>query len=174
MRKTIEVIYCDRCGKEIEGDMLYRVLPHTVARTGGQEELNEFQVEAKEKEFCYTCMTILIAPVLHPKKTRPRTVKPAADPAQEKPKKKQERVTGTRKVPEAPLDTGKIYALRNAGWSWEKIQEELRTDEDIETIKELYTKEAEKREAKKGKKTPAADPYDYMDYLDPDADDLDI
>ena len=63
-----------------------------------------------------------------------------------RPRKKPERVIEKNKSQQRKLDDGKIYALRNAGWDWEKIKNELYTDESTETIQEHYEKEKAKRE----------------------------
>lgn len=156
MKKTTVEYYCDRCGKKIEGGH-YRIKPHYYD-SEDKEHISDFLIGALDREFCEQCTRVFMIdlqktavpdPGPTPKKAADRGGEMQKDEEKKgpgRPRKKPERVIEKNKSQQRKLDDGKIYALRNAGWDWEKIKNELYTDESTETIQEHYEKEKAKRE----------------------------
>lgn len=105
MSKTKKTMYfCDRCGHEI-ADAGIKIIPHYFDFET-EELLSVLTDTAWGKHFCIDCtMTILEA---------------AEPPGQE---------AGGKKKKEKPfrreLDVGKVMALYEAGWDYEKIADEI-------------------------------------------------
>lgn len=101
MKKTSFV--CDFCGKEIKGDGT-RLISVSFDGNGGFTET----ADADEFHFCKRCNAAMIMEL-------------------------DKTLSGKTKEKEAPkrkmLDTGKVMALSNAGWSNEKIAEEMKVSE---------------------------------------------
>lgn len=109
MRKV--TFYCDRCGKMIEG-----IIPQIGTRfldSDGNEEDHEYGAELCRD--CFNEIDDMVAfmvknPTIHFAGGKPIEAEP------EKPKRATKKKT---------LDLGKMAALRNAGWSYRKIADEL-------------------------------------------------
>lgn len=102
MRKTM--FYCDRCGKLIE-NTAYALAVHYYDKNGDTDQ-------DEGAELCFDCYNIVdkaIADLIKP-------------PKQKEPIKHEKPHGGQNK---ARLDLGKIVALRMAGWSLEKIGDEM-------------------------------------------------
>lgn len=99
MKKVL--YFCDRCGKEL--DNFFRI---QVGKHNGSGVLSD--MVGNEPELCPSCYEIVeqaIVSAMMAEKPEPK--KPAAP-------KRQARNT-------VDLDMPKVHALRNAGWSYEKI-----------------------------------------------------
>ena len=93
------IIYtCDYCGKEITGD----VFTFRIAKRLKDGMDFSCSMEGMDPDLCADCIPAWL-----------EAVKPNLPEA---PKKKAER---------KPLDMGKVLALRNAGWSLERIDNEM-------------------------------------------------
>lgn len=134
MRKTTVVFYCDRCGKKIEGGH-YRIKPHYYDEED-KERMSDLLIESLDREFCETCVREIMT----------GTSQSAVPGKKGRPRKKPERVIEKNKCQARRLDDGKIYALRNAGWDWDKIKSELYTDESIEVLQGHYEAEKKRRD----------------------------
>lgn len=99
MRKTVFV--CDRCGKVIENN----VVSVAIGVCPAEGDMFEFD-ESDGADLCQDCYEDLKQFL----KSKP-TPEPQAKPH--------------RKGPRLELDLGKMAALRNAGWSYDKIADEL-------------------------------------------------
>lgn len=106
MKKTI--IYCDRCGKEITSTVyqlaVFRSEPGKSIDFGDDVETDT------GAELCEECFKIVDKATENAVKNVPDS-KPQPRPR--------------RKGPRLELDLGKMAALRNAGWSYDKIADEL-------------------------------------------------
>ena len=111
MRKV--TIYCDRCGKQVETTaMMLHTFTYKLPETEDPEDVEE---GAELCEDCYKEIDDMIAfmvknPTIHFAGGKPIEAEP------EKPKRAARKKT---------LDLGKMAALRNAGWSYRKIADEL-------------------------------------------------
>ena len=105
MRKIM--YYCDRCGKQIQTDVVRILATHYYTQDNNTDVPDD---EEEGAMLCNTCIDIVDAAIVAAMKlvTLP-----------EKPKKQH---GGQNKK---NLDLGKIAALRNAGWSLEKIGDEM-------------------------------------------------
>lgn len=99
MRKTVFV--CDRCGNVIENN----VVSVAIGVCPAEGDMFEFD-ESDGADLCQGCYEDLKQFL----KSKP-TPEPQAKPR--------------RKGPRLELDLGKMAALRNAGWSYDKIADEL-------------------------------------------------
>lgn len=124
MRKTVFV--CDRCGKVIEK----RVISVAVAVGDVDGDMGEFGELGESWDLCHECLEDLR-----------RFMKSKSTPEpQAKPR---------RKGPRLELDLGKMAALRNAGWSYDKIADELHVSQGTvinrmpEAIEFMNSQEAE-------------------------------
>ena len=106
---------CDFCGKEIigEGMRLIRVSFEKGGTFTEPENTDEFH-------FCKKCNAVLIAEL---DKAESATVKSKKSGARNRAKSPDES-SGKR------LDAGKVMALSKAGWSNEKIAEEMKVSEE--------------------------------------------
>lgn len=135
MRKT--VILCDRCRKEIEGHPIM-IRPVTTDRETGDIIEDWRPEEFKKRDYCVDCAEIIMAAaqgMAEKKRFRDlfesdpdKGLKP--DPKEEpEPEVKAGAVVEdgqqTAAEPAKKLDVGKIMALKDAGWSNEKIAEEM-------------------------------------------------
>ena len=115
MRKI--TIYCDRCGKQVETTaMMLHTFTYKLPETEDAEDVEE---GAELCEDCYKEIDDMIAfmvknPTVHFDGGKQIGTEP------DKPKPKH---GGHNKK---PLDLGRMAALRNAGWSYDKIAEDLR------------------------------------------------
>lgn len=107
MRKIM--YYCDRCGKQIQTDVVRILATHYYTQDNNTDVPDD---EEEGAMLCNTCNDIVDAAIVAAMKlvTLP----------DEKPKKK---AWGGQNKKQ--LDLGKIAALRNAGWSLDKIGEEF-------------------------------------------------
>lgn len=124
MRKTIWV--CDKCGAEIDGEVaLVKIAFSISADEDGEELRTEYG-----PELCPKC-TEELRQYLKTKSTPEPQAKPR------------------RKGPRLELDLGKMAALRNAGWSYDKIADELHVSQGTvinrmpEAIEFINSQEAE-------------------------------
>ena len=169
MKKVEVTYYCDRCGSAIEGAH-FRIKPHSYDNID-KEQLNDYLFGALEREYCDPCMKEIMAFAAQTASVKETASGKSDVPhGTEEPKRKQIRVTDGNKNKARPLDDGKIYALRNAGWEWPKIKEELGTDVSLNTLAYHYEKEKARRETLKV--DTSADPHAWMDEIDDD--DIDI
>lgn len=99
------VIICDRCGKTIEGARIgYIAWNWRVKSTEEMPAANRYE----DKDFCESCMEEIMT-FIDP-------------PEPEEPKKQAAKNTGGARK---KIDRGKVYALRNAGWTNKQIAEEM-------------------------------------------------
>ena len=123
MRKTVFV--CDRCGKVIENN----VVSVAIGVCPAEGDMFEFD-ESDGADLCQDCYEDLKQFL----KSKP-TPEPQAKPR--------------RKGPRLELDLGKMAALRNAGWSYDKIADELHVSQGTvinrmpEAIEFMNSQEAE-------------------------------
>ena len=120
MRKI--TIICDRCGKQIDKEA-YRLLNCVIDMTTGDNsnDIRGFNLGAGTLDFCTECIAEVDKEIYM---TYSR-VKPIKKLVEEK-KAEVTQSSGNsvgRKF--KPLDDGKIKALREAGWSYDKIAEEM-------------------------------------------------
>lgn len=96
MKKVIYI--CDYCGKEIKGDVFtFRIAKKIDDSLDFSQDMKKW-----DPDICPDCLPAWIE---------------AVAPKMEEPKKKPGR---------KPLDMGKVIALRNAGWSLERIASEMK------------------------------------------------
>lgn len=106
MKKTMYI--CDSCGKEITSEEWYSVF---YGQTNS--ESNVTKTQTLFEDICDDCMENLKAMFQSGNLVKKMPVQSKGKP-QAEPKKRQ------------PFDEGKARALRNAGWSLEKIAEEMK------------------------------------------------
>jgi hypothetical protein len=119
MRKTIYV--CNECGEEIHGNV-GRIIPGIFDKN---EELNPEDEKFPENDdvhFCVRCLRTVMDRITHAQGTHEDTEETTGAGAEEEPK--EEKPVRRRK-----LDGGKIMALHRAGWSDEKIADEMHATE---------------------------------------------
>lgn len=148
MKKTTVFLFCDRCGKEIKSEY-WKIRPHRYTMND-TEELSELFLDHMDREYCTECAAEIMgyAAVTFParKKTPKKKEEPPADAKE--PKKRteaHERLT-KNKTKDQPVDKGKIFALRNAGWSWKDIRTDIRMDIPDDELGKLYEEEKTRRE----------------------------
>lgn len=107
MRKI--TYYCDRCGKQVQTDIVKILATHYYTQDNNTDVPDD---EDEGAILCESCLDIIDAAIT-------QAMKLVALP-DEKPKKK---AWGGQNKKQ--LDLGKIAALRNAGWSLDKIGEEF-------------------------------------------------
>ena len=105
-------ITCDLCKKEIEGEPIGYWLCRTDRMSMDITE-DYFHPDLDICDSCADVLTAKISEVFDQNKEKDQ---------KEKTKKK---VTNKEGTPKKELDTGKIRALREAGWSLEKIADEI-------------------------------------------------
>lgn len=134
------IIYiCDKCGREIEGDPYKVAVDKLFAKPPGQEVNGIMSPhpypEMDSLHFCKDCMGSLVDLIRHHLK---------ADIKKNCELESTEEVATSQSVPppssfSAPsekgsrrkLDTGKVRALRNAGWSVKAIAEEMQYSDRV-------------------------------------------
>jgi hypothetical protein len=99
--------FCDKCKKEIEGAPI-KINPrwHTPESAGKQFVYDN----SDEKDFCVECSDEIYEFMMKPPKHK-KVIEES----------KEEKVKGAAKN----IDIGKVQALRNAGWTLEKIADEV-------------------------------------------------
>ena len=104
---------CDICGAEILGSETYSKL--SIATIGSEDKALAYEV-LKDIDICDECVRTgaLQARIKHEFRKAPEHKQ---TPAAEEPKPRKKRI---------PFDIGKALALRKAGWTLEKIADELR------------------------------------------------
>ena len=135
MKKT--VYECNDCGKEIKGRPIKFIPYYCDERT---EEYGETVTEeAVNMHFCEKCIEKIFRGLgVSIKKTCKNPSGGDKKPAEEK---------KTKSMPPR-LDTGKIMALHNAGWSDKEIASELHTEE-VRVYKVIYYQTHKKKEGEK-------------------------
>ena len=126
---------CDFCGKEITGEGM-RLIRVSFEKDGTFTE----QENADEFHFCKKCNAVLIAEL---DKAESATVKSKKSGARDRTKSPCES-SGKR------LDAGKVMALSKAGWSNEKIAEEMKVTEE-QIYKCLWYQKNKQSKVKAGK-----------------------
>lgn len=100
MKKIVYV--CDRCQKQITGRLFTLYTAFSIPEEGDTEEQRE-----KGPDLCASCFEVVDDAIMTAIK------KPSVE------------ATPMKKPGRKPLDTGKMRALRAAGWTYEKIADEL-------------------------------------------------
>lgn len=126
---------CDFCGKEITGEGT-RLITVSFEKGGTFTEPDN----ACEFQFCKKCNAVLIAEL---DKAESATVKSKKSVARNR-AKSPDKSSGKR------LDAGKVMALSKAGWSNEKIAEEMKVTEE-QIYKCLWYQKNKQSKAKSGK-----------------------
>lgn len=107
---------CDICGAEILGSETYCKL--SIATIGSEDKALAYEV-LKDIDICNECVRTgaLQARIKHEfrKAPEPKQTPATEEPTYPQPRKKR-----------IPFDIGKALALRKAGWTLEKIADELR------------------------------------------------
>ena len=163
MRRTTVKFYCDRCGEEIAG-FYWKLSPKSFTQDG-KEQLNTHLINHVERDYCERCLMEILAVACAPRRISteggqptpkgqdPEKEAPAAEPKEDEPKEEKKEAEKKprsiakrgKKNKKRPLDDGKIFALRNAGWNWEQIRDDLGADCSIETLRNHYKAEQERR-----------------------------
>ena len=101
MRKVVTTYFCDRCGAEIKTETVpvFRFFQVEPENGAPRDDTDEFY------ELCNNCRNYIKKVIL-------------SEPFKEQPKQ-------MKKV----VDTGKIHALRDAGWTIKAISEEMKCSE---------------------------------------------
>lgn len=126
---------CDFCGKEITGEGM-RLIRVSFEKGGAFTE----QENADEFHFCKKCNAALIAELDKTESASAKDKKPASGDK----KKSPEKSSGRR------LDAGKVMALSKAGWSNEKIAEEMKVTEE-QIYKCIYYQKNKQSKSQTGK-----------------------
>ena len=115
MRKI--TFYCDRCGKELTGT-IYQLA--TIYFEASNPDVSECDYGADLCEACYRAVDNAVL-------TEIQTGKQLQQIEEAKAKKAKEKIAPKVKKNKTryDIDLGKVGALRDAGWSWEKIGEEF-------------------------------------------------
>lgn len=140
MRKT--VILCDRCRKEIEG-LPIMIQPVTTDRETGDIAEDWRPDEFKKTDYCEECAERIMAvavgmvenkgfrSLFSEKSTQQPVIRAGAVVEESDQKADEASQTSADEAEQEPvktkraLDIGKIMALKDAGWSNEKIAEEM-------------------------------------------------
>ncbi len=135
----IQKIVCDRCGKEITGYPV-EIFPQYVDREHGEEiwpdnddPLPDRAESMIEKEFCVECTKRIVRFALGGLKVNAEfeqavqeMVKDVTPPDRTENDDVSDKDTGKQeKSRRNKIDTGKVMALTNAGWSAAKIADEM-------------------------------------------------
>ena len=118
------LIICDRCGKEITGELAGKISWRlTVSLTDlVREEM--FQHD----DYCESCMEEIKQCIAGRQQPGPE------------PKPKRKRNPGGKMGAPKQIDRGKVFALRNAGWTAAKIADEMKCS--LGTVKRILQEEA--------------------------------
>lgn len=111
--KNISYI-CNRCGKEIKTEGA-RIIPHYFDFTADEID-GKIEVPDNDVHFCLGCTRKIMEEIL-----KQPEAEDGKEPEQAPAKKKKR----TRPKKEERLDAGKVMALHRAGWSDEKIADEM-------------------------------------------------
>ena len=117
----VKKIFCDYCKKQIIGDYA-KILPKLYDKSG--DCIGELNCkEQHEKDYHPNCIMKILAVV------NGCTEKNEVNDTQDEPKTKEESPKQGKKETgkKNKLDIGKIFALKKAGWSYEKIADEMGT-----------------------------------------------
>lgn len=138
MRKVL--FYCDRRGIEITG-MINQLA--TINFDSASPDLTEVNYGADLCDDCYkTVDDAILSEIQVGKQLRQISAARERKLTQKDGPKVTKRMSpGTKK----PLDMGKVHALRNAGWSWDKIGEEFGVS-GVTVAKRVSEEESEKQE----------------------------
>lgn len=142
MKKTTVIYFCDRCGKEIQ-DEFWKIRPHCYTMNQ-KEEMSDLFMESMDREYCKNCALEIMgyaAVTLPAKKKEKKEEKTTPRTRTES----HERLTKNKRA-DQPIDKGKIFALRNAGWSWDEIRKEIRLELQDSVLEKLYQDEKTRRE----------------------------
>ena len=132
MKKII--YFCDSCGSEIAHYPI-KITIEYVDRLNQEiavDKEEEFMAQIQSKEYCVECAKAAFEAV------RPLRKKSESEKEPKKEEVKPKRVS---------YDHGKIGALRDAGWSWEKIKDEIAPLDDAITPKKIQNAHRAWREA---------------------------
>lgn len=140
MKKII--YYCDRCGKEIVGGNI-KINP-MYENLGPDRKQYVFE-ENCERDYCMECAEEIQAFMLCVIKNKQEKEPSSEKFMQSISKGGQEKEISEAAPKKRQLDTGKIIALRKAGWTQTKIAEEMGTSQ---TIISGILKQAENMEVK--------------------------
>lgn len=105
---------CNRCKKEIKTEGT-RIIPHLFNSATG-EISGEVEVPDNDVHFCLDCTKEIVKEILRPPEDKGTPIRAAP-------------VKHTRLKKEQRLDAGKVMALHRAGWSDEKIADEMGSTE---------------------------------------------
>ena len=128
--------FCDSCGSEIVNFPVRISIEYMdrITQDFLVEKEEEFMQQLLNKEYCLECAKAAFDAL------RPLRKKEAKKEPKEEPKKE----VKPRRV---SYDHGKIKALRDAGWSWEKIKDEIASLDDEITPKKIQNAHRAWREA---------------------------
>ena len=113
--------FCDSCGSEIV-NFPVKITIEYVDRLNQElsvDKEEEFMAQIQSKEYCVECAKAAFEAV------RPLRKKSEKESKPKKAMKKVKKAEAESKPERARYDHGKIGALRAAGWSWEKIKDEI-------------------------------------------------
>lgn len=125
------IVYtCDRCRKEITGNP-HRMFIECVDRETGDFQQETVHPEVGQLDICKDCMDFLAGLVIrHVKKGAPAVVNEDFEKAvEDMVATSQQDKPGEKAKPGRKLDTGKVRALRNAGWTVKNIAIEMSCSE---------------------------------------------
>lgn len=106
--------FCDRCGKEIHG-----IICQLATLTFQAQEPETIETDTGA-DLCYECFQAVDNAVLQEIQAR-NQIRQIAEAKQ----KKLAETVGPKIEKRKPLDMGKVRALRDAGWTLEKIADEM-------------------------------------------------
>lgn len=135
---VIRKITCDFCGKEIIGSVI-RINANVVDNNTG-DFIDEFDIKQNERDYHMECAKKILefANVGISQEDKEESVKETKQPTEEESAKKKKK-----------LDIGKIFALKNAGWTYKKIADEMgTTPESIASTVYAYKKRNDDKEGK--------------------------
>lgn len=114
MKKTLYI--CNRCNRQIKTEGT-RIIPHFFDTASG-EMLGEVDIPSNDTHFCLNCTKKMMEEILAlPEGEKAMDGMQGAVEQNNSPKKRMR------------LDTGKVMALHEAGWSNKQIAEEMRVTE---------------------------------------------
>ncbi|MGN0384573.1 MAG: hypothetical protein ACI4EX_01685 [Lachnospiraceae bacterium] len=122
---------CDRCHKEIESNPM-RFFADSIDRENDDFICDDPYPDMKKKDFCKDCCEFLVGLIRKScKKGVPAVINQEFESAVQDmiATSQQEKDPLPTDKPKRRLDTGKIMALRNAGWSVKAISEEMNCSE---------------------------------------------
>lgn len=116
---------------ELDADAMKKAL--------GKKAITDLPLEPKSKES---------APVIKesapdPEESAPAEEPKAAEPVTEEEPKEEDKPVIKRSTMKRPLDDGKIFSLRRAGWTWDKIADEMNCS--IRTVINHYNEYTKER-----------------------------